>query len=333
MKIVTQNMRKLKPYSVVFSLALLAVIYYFFSFILPFTNNAFVVANVRPVAAIVSGYVTDLYVKNEQYVQKGQPLFKVFQTPYQLTYKKLSEEVRTAKADYQSLLHQLQKDKQLLIQYQQDYQKIHLNYLRNKAVLKSGAVSGIDVKNWEFDDRGSLAKVDMQKQQISLDKKNIISTQHKIKALTYQMSYAKVNLDQTVVYAQSNGFVQNMYLSLGTPIKINEPVFSFVDTDHLYIQANFNELDLRKVQAGNKVYIIPRMYFGTKLYHGTVISHTWAANRQITNQRTQLQTVSNGTNNWILLPQRFPVQIKIMDYDHQHYPLPIGATCYVIILV
>lgn len=326
-------MKKLKPYIVVLSFALIAALYYFFSFIIPFTNNAFVVANVRPVAAIVSGYVTNLYVKNEQYVHKDQPLFTVFQKPYQLTYKKLGEQVNTAKVDLQSLQYQLQKDKQLLIQYTQEYNKVHLNYLRNKAVLKSGAVSEIDVKNWQFEDQASMAKVNMQKQQMSLDEKNIISLQHRIKALTYELNYAKVNLDQTTVYAQSNGRIQNMYLSLGTPIEVNKPIFSFVDTDNLYIQANFNELDLRLVKAGDQVYIIPRMYFGTKVYHGKVVSQAWAANRQLTNRKSQLQTVANNTNNWILLPQRFPVQIKITDYDHKHYPLPIGATCYVIIKV
>ncbi|HHF7366474.1 TPA: HlyD family secretion protein [Legionella bozemanae] len=330
---VTQKLRKLKPYTVLLFLVLFAILYYFFSFLIPFTNNAFVVANVRPVAAIVSGYITDLYVKNEQSVRKGQPLFTVFQEPYQLTYNRLVEEVRTAKADLQSLQYQLQKEKQLLIQYTQEYKRIHLNFFRNKAVLKSGAISEINVKDLQYEDLGSLAKVDMQKQQISVVEKNIQSLQHKIKALIYKMRYAKVNLEQTTVYAQSNGRIQNMFLSLGTPIEINKPIFSFVDTESLYIQANFTELDLRMVKTGNKVYIIPRMYFGTKLYHGTVVSGAWAANRQITNPKTQLQTVTNDTNNWILLPQRFPVQIKITDYDPKHYPLPIGATCYVIIQV
>lgn len=167
---VTQKFRKLKPYTVVLSLVLLAVLYYF-SLFNPFTNNAFVVANVRPVAAIVSGYITDLYVENEQYVHKGQPLFTVFQEPYKLTYNRLIEEVHTAKVDLQSLQHQLEKDKQLLIQYVQEYKRIHLNYLRNKAVLKSGAISEINVKDLHYDDRGSFAKVNMQKQQISVDEK------------------------------------------------------------------------------------------------------------------------------------------------------------------
>lgn len=38
---------------------------------IPFTNNAFVVANVRPVAANVKGYITNIYVKNEQEVKKA----------------------------------------------------------------------------------------------------------------------------------------------------------------------------------------------------------------------------------------------------------------------
>lgn len=168
---VTQKLRKLKPYTVLLFLVLFAILYYFFSFLIPFTNNAFVVANVRPVAAIVSGYVTDLYVKNEQSVRKGQPLFTVFQEPYQLTYNRLVEEVRTAKADLQSLQYQLQKEKQLLIQYTQEYKRIHLNFFRNKAVLKSGAISEINVKDLQYEDLGSLAKVDMQKQQISVVEK------------------------------------------------------------------------------------------------------------------------------------------------------------------
>ena len=333
MKRVTQKIGKLKPYMFFLSLAIVALLYYFFSFLLPFTNNAFVVANVRPVAAIVSGYVTKLFVKNEQYVRKGEPLFTVFQKPYELICKQILEEVNTAKADYQSLQYQLQKDKQLLIQYEQDYQKINLNYRRNRAVLQAGAVSEIDVKNQQFENRSSVAKVDMQKQQINLDEKSLVSAQHRIRSLIHKLHYAQVNLDQTTVYAQSNGTVENMYLSLGSPISINQPVISFVDTDNLYIQANFNELDLRKVKTGNTVYIIPRMYFGSKIYHGTVVSRAWAANRQITDPKTQLQTVTNDTSNWVLLPQRFPLQIKIMDYNPKHYPLPFGATCYVIVMV
>lgn len=49
----------------------LFILIYHYSYLFPFTNNAFVVANVRPVAANVKGYITNIYVKNEQEVKKA----------------------------------------------------------------------------------------------------------------------------------------------------------------------------------------------------------------------------------------------------------------------
>ena len=74
-------------FPLVLILTVLAVIFFYqFSYLFPFTNNAFIVANVSPVAANVSGYITDIYVQNEQPVRKGQALFQVFRRPYELAY-------------------------------------------------------------------------------------------------------------------------------------------------------------------------------------------------------------------------------------------------------
>ena len=55
-------------------IGILTTIIYLFSFLFPFTDNAFVVNNIRPVAALTSGYLTGLYVKNGEPVRKGQKL-------------------------------------------------------------------------------------------------------------------------------------------------------------------------------------------------------------------------------------------------------------------
>ena len=64
--------------------------FHLFSYLIPFTDNAFVVTNVTPVAADVSGFITDIHVKNGQRVKKNQPIFTVYQVPYQLAYQKAS---------------------------------------------------------------------------------------------------------------------------------------------------------------------------------------------------------------------------------------------------
>ena len=59
--------------SVIFVGAITAFLY-IFSYCFPITDNAFVVNNVRPVAALVKGYVTNVYVKNGDVVKKGKTL-------------------------------------------------------------------------------------------------------------------------------------------------------------------------------------------------------------------------------------------------------------------
>lgn len=59
----------------------LFILIYHYSYLFPFTNNAFVVANVRPVAANVKGYITNIYVKNEQEVKKRPTIIYRIQSP------------------------------------------------------------------------------------------------------------------------------------------------------------------------------------------------------------------------------------------------------------
>ncbi len=107
--------------------------------------------------------------------------------------------------------------------------------------------------------------------------------------------------------------------------------FSLVGTDNIYIQANFNETDLRDVRKGARVLIFPRMYLGRKIFHGVIESDYWSANRQLVDNRTQLQNVINE-NQWVLLPQRLPVIIRVTD-PNPHYPLRVGSSAYVYIQV
>ncbi len=304
---------------------------YYFAYMVPFTNNAFVVANVRPVAGNVSGYITNIYVQNEEYVKKGQPLFTIFKKPYELAYQKSVADVGQAGAELAALYQQVEKTQHLVEAEQQVYDRINFNYTHYRVALNYHAVSNIQVDNMLKEKKAAFAKLQSVETELALEKQNILAKKMNILSLQAVMTNAKVNLDETTVYADNNGVVQNMYAALGSPIEIRKPIFSFVDTDHLAIQANFNETDLRNVKAGDKVTIIPRIYFWRKIYHGVIVSQNWSANRVVTDSRSQEQIVRNSEANWFLLPQRLPVQIRLLDYDPVHYPLSAGSSAYVYI--
>ncbi len=211
------------------------------------------------------------------------------------------------------------------------YKKVQFDYQRYYRAWQKDAISEITVNNNLRESRALFAELKALEEELRINQQNILVQQKKIQSLEAVMKNAKVEFDETIVYAENNGTVQNMFVALGTPVEIRKPLFSFVDTDSLAIQANMNETELANVKPGNQVTIVSRIYFMRKIYHGIIESIHWAANRQVTDDRTQEQIVNNSANNWFLLPQRIPVFIKITDYDAKNYPLNVGESAYVYI--
>ncbi len=314
---------------IVLSLALIIGIFHLFSYLLPFTDNAFVVTNVTPVAADVSGFITKIYVKNGQRVKKNQPIFTVYQVPYRLAYQQALANYHEGIKQILVYEKQIDKTKALIKATDAELGKVQyeLALKNNKSVVE--AVSVLDIKKLSYDVSTLTNKRNSLRQEVDVLLAEIERQKHTIASLKAKKGNAKVNLDLTVVRAPGDGVIDNMYIALNTPIKIHQPVFSFIDTSSYYIQANFNETDLRYVRVGDKVYIILRMYYFDKIFHGVVVNSLWAAERQKTASKSQIQLVSNE-NEWLLLPQRFPIQIKILDED-PNYPLNPGASAYVYI--
>lgn len=302
---------------------------YMFSYLFPITDNAFVVNNVRPVAAQVRGYITNLYVKNGQYVKKGDKLFTVFDKPYFYAVEQYTADLKNAQAKLQAMKKTLEKDQSLLNNRKEIYTKLAQDDEKYNQAYKINAVSLMTLQNSQQETKAAEATVIASQKQVEIDQHDIKAQEEQIASIQAKLNNAKVELDLTTVYAENDGVVQNMFVSVGTPVNINQPLFSFVDTDEVYIQANFNETDLADVREGSKVLIFPRTYLGRKVFHGEIVSEYWGTNRQMTDPKSQMQNVTNE-NEWILLPQRLPVQIKVTDPDPK-YPLRAGSSAYIYI--
>ena len=302
-------------------------VYHWFSYFVPFTNNAFVATNIMQVAADVSGFVTKVYVKNGQAVKANDPLIEVYPVPYQLAYDH-------AKANYEEAIEKIgvieretKKTRDLLdaANYELETAKIRYRLKDNRAVRQ--AVPMLEIKELGFSLHAAEKKRDALRNQIRIEDQQIVEQNKKVLALKATMDNAEVNLNLTIVRAPSDGYVDNMFLSNGTPVKIHEPLFSFVDTTKWWIQAKFDETDLRRIRPGDHAIVFLRMYYFHRIFHGKIVNNIWPANRQKTAFRSQQQIVQND-NEWLLLPQRLPLQIQILDPD-PNFPFHPGASAYV----
>ncbi len=312
---------------IVLVIGLLIGVYHWFSYFIPFTNNAFVATNIMPVAADVSGFVTKVYVRNGEAVKKGAPLIEVYPRPYQLAYDFAKAKYEEAQERIIVIERETSKTRDLLDAANYDFEKAKLRYQfkDNRSVRQ--AVPLLEIRELRYSLQSAEKKRDALQKQIAIEDQQIVQQKKKVQALEAAKDDAAVNLNLTIVRAPADGYADNMFLSNGTPVKIHEPLFSFVDTTRWWIQANFDETDLRRIRPGDEAIIFLRMYYFHKIFHGRIVNNIWPANRQMTSYRSQQQIVHNE-NEWLLIPQRLPLQIQIMDPDPR-FPLHPGASAYV----
>jgi RND family efflux transporter MFP subunit len=84
--------------------------YYFFS---PWTRDARVTADVVTIAPDVSGYVTEVRVRNNQFVKRGETLFVIDQDRYRLALADADATLAARLAQKQMLLSQLERRQKL----------------------------------------------------------------------------------------------------------------------------------------------------------------------------------------------------------------------------
>ncbi len=314
---------------IVIAISVIIFIYYIFSYLIPFTGHAFLVTNVTPIAADVSGFITKIYVQNGSVVKTDDPLFEVYQPPYQLAYDSAKAKHEEAIAHVKVIELQTEKTRTLLKVAKFEFERAEYEYNLKKVQSVEQALSKLEVKELHYNLQALENTMDSFKKQIAIEDQQIVQQKKLIEVLKAQMDNAKVDLDLTVVKAPADGVIDNLYIGVGTPIKAREALFSFIDTSKWWVQANFNETDLRNVRVGDDATIILRTYYFDRVFHGKVVNTMWAADRKMTDPRTQQQKI-NPTNQWLLEPQRFPVQIEILDPDPD-YPFNPGASAYVYI--
>src|SRR5208337_5686990 len=101
------------------------VLYYLYS---PWTRDARVRALVVTVAPDVSGYVTDVRVRSNEFVKKGDILFVVDQARYRIALADAEAEVATRLAQYQMQQQQYERRSKLTLNLSisaEDLENIH----------------------------------------------------------------------------------------------------------------------------------------------------------------------------------------------------------------
>lgn len=285
----------------------------------PSTNDAYVHAYTVTVSPYVEGYIKSIHTEPNAFVKKGQLIYEIVPLPFQLSVAQRQHELEAAKAQKGALEDQLLRARQALKDEQAKQWIINLNQQRYAYLQKQQVVALEKEQEFEAAKLEANAQVKSADLEISKLRKQINEKESTIQALSAAVGNAKVSLNYTRYYAPMDAFVSNNFsIRVGQYVKPGQAMFKLVDNTKWWVDANYMESQIHRIRADMPAQIRLDMYPGT-IFHGKVINISQGSGAYYA-----LLPPQNATGNWVKVPQRFPVRIRLE--QNSKHPLRAGAT-------
>ncbi|EGL71124.1 HlyD family secretion protein [Cronobacter sakazakii] len=317
-----------------------AIIWWFMTRNLETTDDAFIEGDAVTVAPKVAGYVTELRVKDNQRVKKGDLLVVI--DPRDATAQRDQAQAQLSLAESQ--LHQAQAQLALAkVQYPAQRDQAKAQVLRAQAELANARAEyqrqrGVDpratskqnidaanaqLRSAEAGLANAQAQLEVAEQvqlQIRQQETNVEARQSQVEQARAQLKTAELNLSYTEVRAPFDGYVTKRNVQNGMLVQAGSALFSIVSPD-IWVVANFKESQLERMRPGNKVEISVDAFPDLEL-EGHVESI-----QQGSGSRFSAFPAENATGNFVKIVQRVPVKIVIdKGLENWNQPLPLGLS-------
>jgi membrane fusion protein (multidrug efflux system) len=317
------------------------------------TDNAYVGDDSAVLAPQVAGQVVEIDANETQPVKRGQVLVKLDDTDARIALDQAKAELGQAERKVQgyfandsALAGQIaarqaditRADAQIA-SAQSDLDRARTDLDRREKLAASGAVSGDELtqaQNSFHSAEAALAQARAQKVQavanlaaaggsreVNAALINGVDPEQnpEVAAARARMDQAQLDLDRTVLRAPVDGVVAQKTVSLGQRVAIGTGLLTVVPLENAYVDANFKEVQLRKVRIGQPVVLTSDYYGGGVKFHGVVVGLGGG-----TGSAFSLIPAQNATGNWIKIVQRLPVRIALRADELEKHPLRVGLS-------
>lgn len=315
--------KSLAPVIAIATIFIIGYFYYQHQKNFPNTDDAYVQANIVYIAAQVTGDVAVVYVKDQQHVKQGDPLFDINPTPFKIALEQAKAQLQDTKQQIQAAQSDLLSAQSLVAQRQAELMLSQKSYHRTMTLVKAHLYPLAN---------GDQATSDLKVAQAALvsARTQLLEAQQKlgdpgqsnvrIQEAMAAVSQAELNLRYTHVTAPSDGDIINFTLQNGSQVTAYQDLFALVESNEWWLSANFKETQLDRIRPGMPVNVVLDMY-PHKIFTGVVESISAGSGESFS-----LLPPENATGNWVKVTQRFPVRIALKN-DDSNYPLRVGASC------
>ncbi|WP_250063080.1 HlyD family secretion protein [Stenotrophomonas mori] len=282
------------------------------------TDDAYVRGQVTVLAPQVSGYVTEVLVKDFDHVAQGQPLLRIDDR----TYRQKVAQAEAALADARAQLAnsdqgqaqdraQIASARASLSAVQAEQQRSRAELQRYETLAAQQLVSSSDRDKLRASAQSARAGVAQSQAAVRIAEENLTATHvarqgldAKVASAEAALALARIDLDNTVVRAPRDGQLSEASVRLGQYVTAGTQLL-FLVPDTLWIVANFKEGQTWKVALGQPAVFSVDAFQGQRL-RGHVEQIAPA-----TGSEFAVLKPDNASGNFTKVVQRLPIRIAI----------------------
>jgi membrane fusion protein, multidrug efflux system len=287
------------------------------------TDDAYLRADMTPLAAKVPGYVSRVPVQDFQRVHAGDMLVEIVDDDYRAQLDQAQANVAAAGAAIENIEQQkllqgtlVEQAEAEIAASEADFTRYHLEAVRQQTLLSKGYAGTPQLTEQAVDNEKraastlalNRAKLDQQRQQI-----NVLESQKAQAIATFEAqkaarNLAAISLGYTRIIAPVDGMVSERRVRPGQYLSVGTQVISLVPLPNVWVIANYKETQMTNVRSGQRARVTVDAFPG-RILHGQVDSWSPASGAEFS-----LLPPDNATGNFTKVVQRIPVKI-VLDRD------------------
>jgi membrane fusion protein (multidrug efflux system) len=285
------------------------------------TDDAYLAADLTPVAAKVSGYVSDMPVQDFERVHAGQLLVQIDQRDYRAAVDQLSASVLAAGATIEALKAQrslqaanVEAAKATIAATTANVDQNERDLARQHKLLETGSSSTEAGEKLQTSHAQLTAQLQQNRAQelAAARQLDVLAAQQAqaeaaLAAQTASLEVAQINLGYTSIVAPQDGVIGQRQVKPGQFVPVGGQVTSLTPLPNVWVVANYKETQLTHMAAGQKADIRVDTFPGRTL-HGHVLAFAPGSG-----QVFSLLPPDNATGNFTKVVQRVAVKILIDD--------------------
>jgi membrane fusion protein, multidrug efflux system len=287
------------------------------------TNDAYLTADLTPIAAKVGGYLRELPVEDFQRVHAGQVIAQIVDDDYRAAVAQAEAGIASATAQAEAL--QAQHELQLaniaathasVASVQASVEQNTRDLARQQRLLQTGSSSTEATEKLDTG-RAQLSAQHLQAEATARSAERqlaVLAAQEQqaeaaIAAQRANLEVAKLNLTYTSIIAPQDGVIGQRQVKPGQYVGVGSQITTLAPLPNVWVIANYKETQLTHMAVGQKAEITVDTFPGHTL-KGHVAAFAPASGAQFA-----LLPPDNATGNYTKIVQRVAVKILIDDPD------------------